>query len=265
MLDDGQLTALSAESDRLCDSDHEGREFWYDYRNNASYEAGHKLTHGVGAWRVSRAFHDLVWHPAVTVPLEQLLGGPIRLLHDQLFAKPARSGGAVAWHQDYSYWTYIQPMAHASCWIALDDATVDNGCLQYVPGSHRWGLLPITGLTGEGPGVDSVLTDKQRDDFRPVHIELKAGEAAFHHPLMVHGSDANHSDLPRRGVVVNTMRDGSRAAVDLPEVDGVPSWLLGTTEESVLYPLDIDPAGPILDGRYWPMLTNGASTTTMPD
>ncbi len=59
-------------------------------------------------------------------------------MYDQLFCKAADRGGSVTWHQDYSYWTYTQPMAHASCFIALDDATIESGCVQYVPGSHRW-------------------------------------------------------------------------------------------------------------------------------
>ena len=73
----------------------------------------------------------------------------MRFWHDQLFCKPAQHGGVVAWHQDYSYWTRTKPMAHLTCWIGLDDATKDNGCLQYLPGSHRWSLLPITGLAGD--------------------------------------------------------------------------------------------------------------------
>ena len=55
-----------------------------------------------------------------------MLGGAVRFWHDQLFCKPARHGGVVAWHQDYSYWTRTVPMNHLTCWIALDDAAVDR-------------------------------------------------------------------------------------------------------------------------------------------
>ena len=105
-------------------------------------------------------FHDILWNPRFTVPASQLLGGGVRFWHDQLFCKPAQHGGVVAWHQDYSYWTRTQPMAHLTCWIGLDDATRDNGCLQYIPGSHRWDLLPITGLAGD---MDSI---RERADRR---------------------------------------------------------------------------------------------------
>src|SRR5918997_478613 len=101
-------------------------------------------------------------------PAAQLLGGPVRFWHDQLFCKPARHGGVVAWHQDYSYWTRTTPLAHLTCWVGLDDATRENGCVHYVPGSHLWPDLPATGLTGEMGAIESVLTEEQKQQFRPV-------------------------------------------------------------------------------------------------
>ena len=254
VLDDDQVERLRADVDAFFAPDHEGRELWYEYRGNASTEPGKRLLHATGAWRLRSSFHDLPWHLGVTVPLRQLLGGPIRLLHDQLFCKPAREGGIVAWHQDYSYWTYSQPMAHATCWIALDDTDEGNGCLHYVPGSHRWGLLPITGLTEDHESIKAVLSPERKAGFRPVPIPLRRGHAAFHHPLMVHGSHANGSDRPRRATVVNVMRDGARAAVDEPDVNGVPAWLLGTTHTVPFYAVSPKPTGPLLGGRYFPLL-----------
>jgi ectoine hydroxylase-related dioxygenase (phytanoyl-CoA dioxygenase family) len=81
----------------------------------------------------------------------------VRFWHDQIFYKPAHHGGVVAWHQDYSYWTRTTPMAHLSCWIGLDDATRENGCVHYIPGSHRWNLLPITGLADDMDSIQTVL------------------------------------------------------------------------------------------------------------
>src|ERR687894_820282 len=104
------------------------------------------------------------------VPAAQLLGGPVRFWHDQLFCKPARHGGVVAWHQDYSYWTRTTPLAHLSCWIGLDDSTRENGCLHYVPGSHLWPDLPVTGLAGDMDAVMSLLNEEQKAAFKPVAI-----------------------------------------------------------------------------------------------
>ena len=188
LLSDDQVQALRAELGQLTDPSHPGNELFYEYHSNESSNPNQTLFHALGAWRVTPGFHDLLWNPAFLMPASQLLRGPVRFWHDQIFSKPAHHGGVVAWHQDYSYWTRTKPMAHLSCWIGLDDSTRANGCVHYVPGSHRWSLLPITGLANDMNSIQSVLTDEQREDFKPVAIELKPGEASFHHPLMVHGS-----------------------------------------------------------------------------
>ncbi|MCZ2155063.1 MAG: phytanoyl-CoA dioxygenase family protein [Bryobacterales bacterium] len=174
----------------------------------------------MGAWRVEEAFHDLLWNPAFLIPASQILGGSVRFWHDQLFSKPAKHGGVVAWHQDYSYWTRTVPIAHLTCWLALDDSTVENGCLQYVPGSHRWNLLPITGLAGNMEEIMTVLSDEQKAAFRPVPIELKKGECAIHHSLLVHGSYENRSERSRRATVINVFRDGVQSAKDDEPLEG---------------------------------------------
>jgi hypothetical protein len=90
--------------------------------------------------------------------------------------------------------------------------------------------------------IESVLTAEQRAAFSPVAIELTRGHAAFHHPLMVHGSSANVSDRPRRGAVINVIRDGVRSASDEPLLDGVPPVPAGTPLGGQFFPLLFDPA-----------------------
>src|SRR6476646_8892832 len=205
---DEQVEVLRGELDQLMNPEHPGRHLFHEYHSNESTDPNRVVFHALGAWRVLPGFHDVLWNPAFLVPASQLLGGAVRFWHDQLFVKPAKHGGVVAWHQDYSYWTRTKPMAHLTCWIGLDDADRENGCVCYVPGSHRWNLLPITGLANDMHAIRSVLTPDQQDQFKPVPIELKAGECSFHHPLMVHGSFENRSNRPRRGTVVNVLRDG---------------------------------------------------------
>lgn len=241
LLTDEQVDALRGELAGLMDPAHPGHELFYEFHSNESAEPSTVLFHALGAWRVAPGFHDLLWNPAFVMPASQLLGGGVRFWHDQLFCKPARHGGVVAWHQDYSYWTRTRPVAHLTCWIALDDATVENGCLQYVPGSHTWDLLPKPALAGTMDAIQSVLSDEQKAAFKPVAVELPRGYAAFHHPLMLHGSSANRSDRPRRGAVINAVRDGVRSATDDPLLQGVPAV----------------PAGQPLGGRFFPRLSNG--------
>jgi ectoine hydroxylase-related dioxygenase (phytanoyl-CoA dioxygenase family) len=237
LLNDEQIEVLRKELAELIDPYRPGHELFYEFHSNESTDASMVLFHALGAWRIAPGFHDLLWNPAFLMPASQLIGGAVRFWHDQLFCKPANHGGVVAWHQDYSYWTRTQPMAHLSCWIGLDDSTRENGCVHYVPGSHRWDLLPITGLANDMHAIESVLNDEQKEQFKPVAIELKAGEASFHHPLMVHGSYENRSDRPRRGAVINVFRDGVRSANE-PLLEGVPRI----------------PAGEKIDGQFFPFL-----------
>jgi ectoine hydroxylase-related dioxygenase (phytanoyl-CoA dioxygenase family) len=244
IVDDRQVETLREELAQLTDPAHEGNELFYEYHSNESGNPETVLFHALGAWRITPGFHDLLWNPAFTVPASQLLGGAVRFWHDQLFCKPAHHGGVVAWHQDYSYWTRTQPLAHLTCWIGLDDSTRENGCLQYVAGSHRWPDLPITGLAGDMDAISAVLTEEQRKQFeQPVAVELKKGEASFHHPRLVHGSFANYSDQSRRATVINVIRDGVLSATDEPLLHGVPVIPAGEKVAGQFFPLLYDPEG----------------------
>ena len=86
-----------------------------------------------------------------------------------------------------------------------------------------------------------MLTEEQRELFRPVAIELKAGEASFHHPRMIHGSYANDTDRPRRATVVNVFRDGVRSASSAPPLEGVPPIPKGEPMGGRFFPLLLDP------------------------
>ncbi len=242
ILEDAQIETLRRELATFFQPGHPGHELWYEYHTNESSDPNQVLFHSLGAWRISLGFHDILWHPAFTVPASQLLGGAVRFWHDQLFCKPAHHGGVVAWHQDYSYWTRTKPMAHLTCWIGLDDSTTENGCVHYIPGSHRWDLLPITGLAGDMQAIRNVLDDQQWERFQnPVAVELKAGEAAFHHPLMIHGSFENKSPRPRRATVINAVKDGVCSDADAPLLEGTDVIPLGTPLGGPFYPLLFDP------------------------
>src|SRR6185312_3494056 len=104
-------------------------------------------------------------------------------------------------------------------------------------GSHRWNLLPVTGLADDMDAIQAVLSDKQKREFKPIPIELKSGEASFHHPLMVHGSFANRSDRPRRAVVINAFVDGVASDSNEPLLEGVPIIAPGQKIEGQFFPL----------------------------
>jgi hypothetical protein len=242
LLNDEQVATLRTEVDELTNPRHPGRQLFYEYNSNESTDPNTVLFHALGAWRVTPGLHDVLWNPAFVMAAAQLLGGPVRFWHDQIFYKPARHGGVVAWHQDYSYWTRTKPIDHLSCWIGLDDSTIENGCVHYVPRSHQWELLPITGLANDMDSIQTVLTKKQQNEFQPVPIELKNGEASFHHPLMVHGSFENKTERPRRAIVINAFADGVLSDSNEPPLAGVPAISRGERMQGQFFPLLFDPA-----------------------
>jgi len=241
-LTDEQVDALRKELSDIADPNHPGHAHFYEFHSNESKDPESVLFHCLGHWRISPGFHDLLWNPALLVPAAQLLNGAVRFWHDQLFCKPAHHGGVVAWHQDYSYWTRTRPLAHLTVWIALDDSREDNGCLRYIPGSHRWPLLPMPALAGDLDGVRQVLSAEQIQQFaKEVLVEVKAGECAFHHPLLVHGSKENRSDRSRRAAVVNYVRDGVINTKEEPLLAGVPPLRAGERLDGTFFPLLYQP------------------------
>lgn len=156
----------------------------------------------------SEQFLETAKHPNLIRPLNAILGKSLRLYGSQVFAKPARVGTVVPPHQDMPYWPF-EPYEMISAWIALDNSTVENGCVRYVAGSHKLGILPHapSGVMGNSLGV--VADDRlARLDERPV--EVRRGSCILHHSLTVHRSEPNRSGNARRGLVYVYMSEHVR-------------------------------------------------------
>lgn len=244
MLNEEQLIFLRKELFELADPVNERNELFYEYNSNESTDPKTILFHALGAWRITPGLHDVLWNPAFVMAASQLLNDkPVRFWHDQIFYKPAKRGGVVAWHQDYSYWTRTKPVAHITCWCALDEATEENGCLHYIPGSHNWGLMPKPLIAGELEGIKDFLNVEQKEKFEhPKAAPVKAGEAIFHHSLTLHGSGENKSEQPRRAFVINAFADGVLSDSNEPLLQGVPSVPKGAKMEGQFFPLLFDPS-----------------------
>ncbi|KAL4229182.1 hypothetical protein ACF0H5_012220 [Mactra antiquata] len=232
----------------LGEEKHEGMDMLYEYHSNQSGDPNNVLMHSLGHWRLTKHFHDLAFIPQVVVPVSQLLEpdgtmSSVRFWHDQLFAKPPKHGGNVAWHQDYSYWTRTSPMKHLTVHIALDDQTEENGALNYIPGSHRWMRndgqpLPVTDFNFKDmESIKTILTEEEKELFKPVCGNLKKGTASFHHALSVHGSYGNRSDVPRRAAVLNYFQDG----------------VLSNTNDELLKGIKI-PKNEKMQGQFFPVV-----------
>jgi len=139
-------------------------------------------------------FHSVAANPQILEIVSQLTDDAkeIMLYSDQVFLKPAFCGSAKPLHQDNSYFR-VTPHTHGvTCWLAVDEATEENGCMRYIPGSHKLGLIPHKQISA------AHLTPEASDLGKEVPVPVPAGAAIFHHLLTLHSSEANRSPNPRR-------------------------------------------------------------------
>lgn len=133
---------------------------------------------------------------------DQLLDDEAYHYHSKMIMKDAKVGGAWAWHQDYGYWYQNGVLTPnlTSCYIAVDRATVENGCLQVIKGSHKLGRIDHV-LTGEQAGADLDRVDEVLKRMELIHVEMEAGDAIFFHSNLLHRSDQNKSDNARWAMI----------------------------------------------------------------
>ena len=145
VLDDAEVQELRDELQRVLDTGPEGfpeggpRPVLF-HNMVSEREPERCVWQIVNIWEVSDAYHRLIHHPAIVETISRLTeADELMVWHDQIQYKPPGYGGVTSWHQDAPLWPIIRPMTPVSAWVALDDATVENGCMWMTPGSHRWG------------------------------------------------------------------------------------------------------------------------------
>lgn len=169
---------------------------------------------------VSPALNRLVRSPEVLDIVEMLLGPDLSLYHCKLLMKAARDGTVTPWHQDFSYWEMDgnRPLM-LNCMLQIDDSTVENGCIQMVPGSQKAGLMPHE---REGKVFGRFLPGFFQPREDAVLLPMRAGSAIFFGPLIIHGSDANHSETDRRAVTIAYNVTGNRTSFTRGVLRGRP-------------------------------------------
>ncbi len=154
--------------------------------------------------------HDLSFlnyarDPNILDMVAQVIGPDIILWNSSFFSKPAVNGKKTPWHQDGEYWP-LRPLATCTVWLAIDDATVENGCLKFMPGSHkRKELRPHRTNNDPNFTLHQELLETEYDDDNAVPLELEAGQMSLHDVYLLHGSEANDSGKPRRGMTMRVM------------------------------------------------------------
>jgi len=140
-------------------------------------------------------------NPDLLDMVEDLIGAPLSLYADQALLKPPFVGSEKMPHQDNAYFRVVPDSAVITCWCALDDATVENGCMHYMPGTHRWGVVGHEHV----PGTPH-LVPKGYDPKKAVAVPLKAGGVIFHHACILHHSPPNKTPHWRRAFVCHFVR-----------------------------------------------------------
>jgi non-heme Fe2+,alpha-ketoglutarate-dependent halogenase len=145
--------------------------------------------------------YDLLTDPRIVACVTDLLGADVIGWGSHFFCKMPGDGKVVSWHQDASYWP-LTPSKAVTAWLAIDNATVGNACMRYIPGTHRFGHLTYTLREDDDTNVlnQTVIDAEQFGD--PVNVELAAGEISLHSDLLLHGSEANQSDRRRCGLTL---------------------------------------------------------------
>ena len=151
-------------------------------------------------------FKEYARHPRILEVVTCLIGPDLKIFLDQTLCKPARVGSAKLPHRDSASasWTRIDPPDLVICWMALDDATEENGCMRFFRGSHKRGVIVHKRLEGFR------FEDKNVDYESEVAVPLKAGSCSFHHSLTMHRTDPNTSPNGRIGLTVAYMSSQSK-------------------------------------------------------
>jgi ectoine hydroxylase-related dioxygenase (phytanoyl-CoA dioxygenase family) len=131
---------------------------------------------------------------------QQLLGPEARAMGDHAIFKPARMGAATPWHQDEAYWNPQMDYNSFSMWIPLQPATLENGCMQFVPRSHHLEVQPHHTINND-PRIHGLEVD-EADVTGAVACPLPPGGCTIHHNRTLHYTGPNRSDIPRRALIL---------------------------------------------------------------
>src|SRR4030095_8407186 len=143
------------------------------------------------------SFARLIRHPRLIEAVSQLIGPDLLVWSCGFFIKEAGSKSYVSWHQDLNYWG-LDGEQEVTAWVSLTPATVENGCMRFVPGSHNRKVVPHV----DSFAPDNLLTRGQEiavevDEASAVDVVLRAGQASFHHGHMFHASGPNRTSSRR--------------------------------------------------------------------
>ena len=181
-------------------------------------------------WRLSETARKYAMHKKKSRIAAALLGTDrVRLLSDMVLYKPPGRGKSrsVFWHQDYV--SHPNSIPDVTSWMPLDTVKRENGCMQFIPGSHKLGEI-----APESAHNDEIYEKKGVDFSTAVHVEMESGDVVFHHGMTVHRSDANTTDNPRRVYINRYMHPDS--VYRESDMSSARDWVAGSPFPEDTYP-----------------------------
>lgn len=157
-------------------------------------------------WQTNDEVKELMFDKQIGKMAAELAGiDGIRIWHDQALIKRPWAN-PTAWHLDTPFWSFSDRNA-ISIWVALDDATLENGCLFFIPGSHKQTNFDKITIGRNMDGIFEIYP--QLKNTRPVAAPMKAGSCSFHNGLTIHGANANMTNGYRRAMTCAFMPEGN--------------------------------------------------------
>lgn len=168
-----------------------------DLKGEDKEEKKESITQIMVPSRYLSSLRDSDYYKKIRKVAHKLLGSDLEIDFDMFINKPPFSNAPTPWHQDYAYWIDMPDKRALSAWMSLDKATLDNGCMWYVPASH---LKPMRKHTSSAKNGALVCDGNENE---AVYIELQPGSVVLHHGATVHYSRGNTTNSQRRAMIVN--------------------------------------------------------------
>ncbi len=209
ILDDGELEKQRVTFDRLFTPPGDGGKPLYFDLTGDDPDADLNPSSVPQLLHPSRHVPDLpesqAWQAALDIAEQLLDMGPHAredlVMRDHMIVKPPGATGSTPWHQDEAYWDEGTQYQDLSVWFALQDTTEEMGCMQFIPGSHRQGILPHHSWKHD-PKIIALEVDEGATDLSSaVSCPLTAGGATIHSSATLHHTSGNCSDVPRRALI----------------------------------------------------------------
>lgn len=187
------------------------RAYFDDLLARTLAEGGNSYSISTAHLRYGRVY-DILTHPRIVACIRDLLGDDVVAWGSHFFCKMPGDGKRVSWHQDASYWP-LTPSKAVTAWLAIDDASAENACMRYIPGTHLLGHLTYTLSEDDDSNVLNQTVVGADRLGEPVDVELEAGEISLHSDLLLHSSEANQSARRRCGLTLRYCPTDVRAGL----------------------------------------------------